>query len=131
MPMCSNERDMFEPKPWNYTNFSEKCYQTWGVRPKRIDTAILEYGGKNLRYYSNIVFSNGLLDPWSAGGVLENVSKTIIAVLIPEGAHHLDLRASNSRDPYSVRLARATHKAAISRWLTEFYQEQFRYFWDA
>lgn len=67
MPMCSNERDMFEPKPWNYTDYSEKCYQQWGVRPRGLDTPILEYGGKNLRYYSNIVFSNGLLDPWSAG----------------------------------------------------------------
>lgn len=130
MPMCSSERDMFELKPWNVTRFIEKCYQQWHVKPKRLDTAILEYGGKNLHYYSNIVFSNGLLDPWSGGGVLDNISKSILVVLIPEGAHHLDLRASNSRDPYSVRQARAFHKAAIHRWLTDFYEERFNYYWE-
>merc|ERR1719347_2330715 len=30
------------------------------------------YGGRNLDSASNIVFSNGLLDPWSSGGVLKS-----------------------------------------------------------
>ena len=35
----------------------------------------------------------GLQDPWSAGGVLQNISSnpTIIAITIPNGAHHQDL----------------------------------------
>lgn len=35
---------------------------------------------------SNIVFSNGALDPWSVFGVLEDVSDSVVAVLIPDGA---------------------------------------------
>ena len=33
-------------------------------------------------------------DPWHAGGVLENVSSTIIAIVIPNGAHHQVIMAT-------------------------------------
>ena len=50
-------------------------------------------GGRHIEAASNIVFSNGLLDPWSSGGVLWNISDSLVAVIIPEGAHHLDVSA--------------------------------------
>ena len=71
-------------------------------RPALADTL---YGGRSLEAASNIVFSNGLLDPWSSGGVLKPVGGTA-ALIIPEGAHHLDLRAANPDDPVSVVDAR-------------------------
>lgn len=66
---------------------------------------------------SLVFYSNGLLDPWSSGGVLYNVSSSTAAVIIPEGAHHLDLRESNPADPFSVRTARKFHRKFIRRWL--------------
>ncbi len=63
--------------------------------------------------------SNGLLDPWSSGGVLRNVSKDVVALIIPEGAHHLDLRGSDPMDPPSVKKARKIEMTYISKWIKE------------
>ena len=55
---------------------------------------------------SNIIFSNGELDPWHAGGVLENVSEESIAIYIKDSAHHTDLRLPNEADPKTLTEAR-------------------------
>lgn len=60
-----------------------------------------------------------MLDPWTAGGVVRNMSDSVVAVLIPEGAHHLDLRAANAADPASAVGARRVHRAHIKRWIKE------------
>lgn len=64
-----------------------------------------------------LYFSNGGLDPWSAGGVTHNVSDPLLSIMIPDGAHHLDLRYSNERDPPSVRAARALEVKYFKQWI--------------
>lgn len=44
---------------------------------------------------------------------------SIITVVIKDGAHHLDLRASNPQDPQSVIDARNIERAAIRGWIAE------------
>ncbi|XP_021927130.1 lysosomal Pro-X carboxypeptidase isoform X2 [Zootermopsis nevadensis] len=120
MPMCSDgHNDMFEVQIWDFAKYSETCYKKWKVRPDE-KRAVRFYGGKDISTATNIVFSNGLLDPWSSGGVLYNVSNSTVAVIIPEGAHHLDLRESNPADPVSVRTARKFHRKFIRLWLRNY-----------
>uniref|UniRef100_A0A8C5EBN4 Lysosomal Pro-X carboxypeptidase n=1 Tax=Gouania willdenowi TaxID=441366 RepID=A0A8C5EBN4_GOUWI len=119
MPMCTDGvHDMFEPEEWNFQAFSEECYGMFGVRP-RADWAETVYGGKEVKAHSNIVFSNGGLDPWSSGGVNHNITETLVSIVIPEGAHHLDLRYSNKLDPPSVRAARALEVKYFHEWIRQ------------
>ncbi len=66
---------------------------------------------------SNIIFSNGELDPWHAGGVLENVSDQTISIYIENSAHHLDLRLPNEADPDSVKAARQLETVWIAKFI--------------
>ncbi|KAM4682289.1 lysosomal Pro-X carboxypeptidase isoform 1-T1 [Amazona ochrocephala] len=119
MPMCTDGvNDMFEPQKWDFDVLSEECYRLWRVRP-RPSWILSMYGGKNISSHSNIIFSNGGLDPWSAGGVTQNISDSLVAIVIPDGAHHLDLRSRNPLDPKSVQQARALEICYMKQWIKE------------
>ncbi|NXI68716.1 PCP carboxypeptidase, partial [Anseranas semipalmata] len=117
MPMCTDGvNDMFEPQKWDFDALSEECFRLWGVRP-RPSWILSMYGGKNISSHSNIIFSNGGLDPWSAGGVTQNISDSLVAIMIPDGAHHLDLRSRNPSDPKSVQQARVLEVHYMKQWI--------------
>merc|ERR1712151_1153939 len=108
--------DMFWPVQENMTAIREHCQSKFGVEPR--DTWIAtEFSGT--AGASNIVFSNGLYDPCSSGGVVKNVSDSVLAVIIPEGAHHLDLFFTNPLDPPSVTAARHTEMNEVRKWIAE------------
>ncbi|XP_023323387.1 lysosomal Pro-X carboxypeptidase [Eurytemora carolleeae] len=118
MPFCyDGVNDMFESKGWDLEQFSKDCKETWGVEP-RPNMANLIYGGRDVSSASNIIFSNGLLDPWSSGSILKSYG-SIVSIKIPEGAHHLDLRGSNPLDPVSVVSARKMERKYIRKWIKQ------------
>jgi len=80
---------------------------------------------------SNIIFSNGVLDPWHAGGIYkEAVSPRTVVLYIAHSAHHLDLRLPNVADPQTVTDARAVETGVIAKWIDEYqgtnFAEQFK-----
>merc|ERR1711879_586075 len=107
---------------WNVTADVAACYQQFQIE-MRPNWAKVQWGGFDLSSGSNIIFSNGLLDPWHTSGILSNLSPTLIAVVIDESAHHLDLRAPNPADPSAVTAARAKEAEIINTWLTQYWQE--------
>lgn len=68
--------------------------------------------------------SNGGLDPWMSGGVTKSLSDTLVAILIPDGAHHLDLRFNNDYDPQSVRFARELEVNYFKQWIKQYTSAQ-------
>jgi lysosomal Pro-X carboxypeptidase len=81
MPFDTNGvTDMFWPAKHNWTAVAIGCQEDWNVNltPQRIEWANTVYGGRRaLATASNIIFSNGNLDPWSAYGVTNTKISTI------------------------------------------------------
>ncbi|XP_043257750.1 lysosomal Pro-X carboxypeptidase [Colletes gigas] len=122
MPMCTDgKNDMYEPDSWNFDEYAKECMKKYSVKPQP-NLVCEQYGCKDLSTVTNIVFSNGLLDPWTGGGILRNLSSSAVAIIIPEGAHHLDLRSSDENDPYSVILTRKYHRYFIKKWIKEYHK---------
>uniref|UniRef100_A0A0C9RA88 PRCP_1 protein n=2 Tax=Fopius arisanus TaxID=64838 RepID=A0A0C9RA88_9HYME len=114
-------RDMFQPEPFDFEGFTKDCKEKFGVVPQ-LGMACKIYGCSDFSTATNIVFSNGLRDPWHVGGVLKNVSDSVIAVIIPEGSHQFDLAGSHPEDPKSVIEARNIHRTFISKWIQEYHE---------
>eukprot|EP00300_Choanocystis_sp_HF-7_P025205 c2691_g1_i1.p1 GENE.c2691_g1_i1~~c2691_g1_i1.p1 ORF type:complete len:510 (-),score=98.65 c2691_g1_i1:143-1672(-) len=118
-PSTNNVTDMYPPRNFTPKDHHDYCVNQYKItpRPTWLRTA---FGGSHIaNTTSNIIFSNGLLDPWSVGGFLTNLSDTLVAVTIEDGAHHLDLRSSNPDDPQSVITARKMELALLKQWLAE------------
>jgi lysosomal Pro-X carboxypeptidase len=117
MPQGSSGiNDMFLPQPWDAP---AQCQKKYGLTPQ-YNWALDYFGGRNpskdFKHTSNIIFSNGELDPWHVGGVLYNVTpqtNATVSIFIEESAHHLDLRTPNAADPISLTYARANETQII------------------
>lgn len=110
--------DMFANLPWTLGMRNAYCRKTWGLTQRPAWFAI-DLWGKSISSASNIIFSNGALDPWKDGGVSEQISKTLVAMLIEGAAHHLDLRPSNPKDPGSVITARKNEIMLLKSWISK------------
>ncbi|XP_019056894.1 PREDICTED: lysosomal Pro-X carboxypeptidase [Tarenaya hassleriana] len=127
MPMSCSDECMFQPFEEDYKGFEENCVFRFGVKP-RPHWITTEFGGQRIekvlkRFGSNIIFSNGMQDPWSRGGVLKNISSSIIALVTKQGAHHADLRRETEEDPDWLKEQRRQEVAIIQKWIDEYYSD--------
>eukprot|EP00005_Dracoamoeba_jomungandri_P006421 CAMPEP_0174260868 /NCGR_PEP_ID=MMETSP0439-20130205/10800_1 /TAXON_ID=0 /ORGANISM="Stereomyxa ramosa, Strain Chinc5" /LENGTH=516 /DNA_ID=CAMNT_0015345219 /DNA_START=36 /DNA_END=1586 /DNA_ORIENTATION=+ len=115
----NNKTDMFPPAPYDFKSVAEYCMKQWNVVPNP------GYIPSKYNYTTTtrLILSNGVLDPWSMGGVLPElcpVEKDMYCPLIPNAAHHLDLRGTDPvNDPPEVTLARQKEAQVILDWLDQ------------
>ncbi|XP_020257554.1 lysosomal Pro-X carboxypeptidase-like isoform X2 [Asparagus officinalis] len=125
MPIgCDSNDTMFQAQPFNIYNYTMDCQKKWGVTP-RPHWMTTEFGGHNIKsvlrnFGSNIIFSNGLRDPYSSGGVLCNISDTIVAIYTTQGSHCLDILPATPADPEWLIAQRNEEVKIIERWIAEY-----------
>jgi hypothetical protein len=123
----NNQTDMFPSRPWTMDWMKAHCQARFGQTPQPTLLAD-EWGFGDLAAIgvTNIVFTNGLNDGWSAGSVLTNLSDTLLAVNMPNGAHHSDLThtAASPMDTPDVAAGRLQVKAILHTWLADLRVEQ-------
>ena len=125
MPIYQNGKtDMFNPELYAPDAYVAQCQATHWLTPQ-FDWALDAFGGRNpnkdFRHISNIVFTNGDLDPWRAGGVTHELlgNADVDVWLLHGAAHHLDLRGPNPADPPDVVTARKHIETEIVEWIRE------------
>lgn len=74
--------------------------------------------------FDHIIWSNGGKDPWSVGGVVEDVGEYNVAILMPNGAHHSDMYHgdidnTNPHDTEDVKKARDEEVRIFKKWIEE------------
>jgi len=121
MPMGDDpSQSCFTWKSWDKADHTDYCKSKYQLTPK-YDWALDYFGGRDPKVdfsaASNIIFSNGALDPWHAGGITKNITENTIALYIEHSAHHLDMRAPNKDDPASLTEARAIEMMHIKKWV--------------
>ncbi|CAN4119436.1 unnamed protein product [Withania somnifera] len=128
MPIGRGKNDtMFYPSPFDMDEFIKDCKSQFGVlpRPHWITTY---YGGHDIKlilhkFASNIIFSNGLRDPYSSAGVLQDISDNLQAVYTHNGSHCLDILTKKPTDPEWLTMQRNTEVKIIEGWMTKYYAD--------
>ncbi len=112
--------DIFWDVPWDGNVTAARCLEKYGFESDRKHIAF-SYGTPIdwAKESSNIVWSQGEYDPWRGGGVQESLSDSLIAFVIPESAHHLDLFFSHEDDTEEIIAARLREVQEIRRWIEE------------
>ena len=103
-----------------------RCESLFGVVPNTTELSA-RYGGYDLpKTATNLIWSNGLLDPWHGGGFLPehfpDAHPSNTFCVMPRGSHHTDLRADDQDDPPQVTACRDLEERTIRSWIDAYFQ---------
>lgn len=99
------------------------CIDLYGdyYNEKLLDAQIrrtnIMYGGRRPDL-TNVIFTNGDVDPWHALSVLEDLNAYSPAILINGSSHCRDLYSDEATDVEDLKKARAKVRGIIGKWIS-------------
>lgn len=92
-------KSMFPERSWTMEWLEQHCQLRFGVIPDPYKL-VHEWMFDDLEHLgaTHILFTNGLNDGWSVGGITQNISDTLLVLNFDNGAHHSDLSAVGPSD---------------------------------
>ncbi|GLJ44498.1 hypothetical protein SUGI_0934110 [Cryptomeria japonica] len=88
----------------------QSCNDANGIEP-RPHWITSEFGGHNIKR----VLENE--------GVLEDINRSIVAIIAKKGAHHVDLIFATNEDPKWLVQVRNKEIHIVERWLMQYYKD--------
>lgn len=119
-----SNRTMFPPRKWTLGWLTDHCQSRFGYTPHP-DALKNEFGFDNLTAFSRLLFTNGLRDGWSVASVTADVSDSIKAINMFNGAHHSDLthEGPSDNDTLDVKDAHKRIFQLVGEWLDQVREE--------
>lgn len=117
-----SEESMFPPRSWTLSWLHEHCQNRFGVTPKPYDLVQRwQFDQLVQNNVTKILFTNGLKDGWSVGGIKESLSDDLPVINFPNGAHHSDLsgRGPSEDDSDDIKQGFQDIIDIISKWMTD------------
>ena len=114
---------MFPKREWTIEWMTNHCEKRFGVSPKPYQLVNeWKFNEEELgNITSKILFTNGMNDGWSVGGIQHNISDTILALNFENGAHHSDLSGvgPSDRDTPDIKSGFKQIQSILKHWLEE------------
>jgi len=101
------------------------CLKAFGLSKDQVDSAIkvanIRYGGAGNFQSTRVMFPNGEIDPWTAGGIQSSPAGSVEepAFLVKGASHHFWTHPSLATDSAEVNEARQTIWKQVNKWLDE------------
>ncbi|KAL6442248.1 hypothetical protein ACFW04_002486 [Cataglyphis niger] len=87
------------------------------ILDSRVRRTNIMYGGQ-LPDLTNVIFTNGDIDPWHSLSVLENLNTFSPAIVIKGSSHCRDIYSDEVTDLEDLKKARARIREIISKWIS-------------
>ncbi|KAL2899195.1 Lysosomal Pro-X carboxypeptidase, partial [Bienertia sinuspersici] len=135
-PIGCVRQSMLPSQPFHMAEFKRSCQERFGITPHPHLLASFFENHTMLDYLvqfgGNIIFSNGLKDPFCSGAILKSLSTTITAITTKGEQHNLgsycwDMHEVKNDDPKWLKENREKELKIFGQWINEFHHTSKAY----